>query len=86
MLWPREVKLSADTYDLAVALYRVCNQQDPQGLAQVQQQLDEFTTAVDDEDGGIARLQEIIDDAEAGHWTMAMKQTRNALAAQVRRP
>ena len=82
-LWPQKVKLSADTYDIAIALYRVCNQQDQQGLAKVQKQLDQLNVTADP-GGAIAHLQSIMDEAQSGQWTLAMRHTREALDDQTR--
>ena len=80
--WPRPVKLSEESYEIAIALYRVCNQQDTDGLANLQERLD----------GGIGRqtigeaeavmLQEVMDEARAGNWEFAMKTTRASLDDQ----
>lgn len=83
-LWPSKVELSPDTYDVAIALYRVCNQRDEDGLEQVQQKLDDLSAAAAPGDTGLAHLQSIIDEAEAGQWKAAMMQTRTALADQTR--
>ena len=79
----RPVELSSDTYDIAVALYRVCNQQHEQGLDQIQLQLDELGTKADPNDAAIVHLQWIVDEAESGDWTSAMRHTRDALEDQV---
>lgn len=81
-LWPRQVELSADAYEIAIALYRVCNQQDEGGLAQLQQKLDELNASGTPKDAARTRLQSIIDEAEAGDWNSAMRHTRVALENQ----
>lgn len=85
-LWPRKVTLPADSYDFAIALYRVCNQQDEQGLRQLQQKLDELNAIASPTETAMAmaHLQQIIDQAESGNWDLAMRQTRSALADQTR--
>ena len=82
---PRPVELSTDTYDLAIALYRVCNQQHEQGLDQIQARLDELGAAADSNDAAITHLQWIIDEAESGDWKSAMRHTRDALDDQTNR-
>ena len=80
--WPTKQQLSPDSYKLTIALYRVCNQQDLEGLQQIQsslQQLDEATGADDQE---IKILQQIIDEAQSGKWTSAMKHAHAALEDQ----
>ena len=45
--WPSKVKLSPDTYKITMALYRVCNQQDVEGLQQIQSELSQRNNAPD---------------------------------------
>lgn len=84
-VWPRKVELSSDTYEIAVALYRVCNQRDEQGLHLVHQKLTELSATANPDDADIAHLQGIINEAESGDWASATKQTRMALEDQTRK-
>ena len=81
-LYPAKTQLPGDTYDIAIALYRVCNQQDDQGLLQIQSKLDELKTVVATDDPAITLLQRIVDDAQAGSWTSAMRDARSTLEDQ----
>jgi len=83
-LWPRGTELSHDSYDLAIALYRVCNQQDDEGLRQIQGNLDDLRSTVASSDASIAHLQRIVDDAQRGEWKTAMRDTRDVLEDQAR--
>ena len=82
-LWPTKLELSDDTYDVAIALYRVCNQQDDEGLRLIQRKLDELKNLVASDDPAITHLQHIVDEARSGSWTAAMRHTRKALEDQV---
>ena len=81
-LWPSKVELSEDTYDIAIALYRVCNQQDDEGLRQIQGKLNQLRSVAAVDDPAITHLQRIVDEARTGNWTIAMRHTRNALEEQ----
>lgn len=81
--WPAKLELSDDTYDVAIALYRVCNQQDDEGLRVIQSKLDELKSVVSSDDPAITHLQYIVDEARSGSWTAAMRHTRNALEDQI---
>ena len=82
-LWPTRLEMSRDTYDVAIALYRVCNQQDSEGLRKIQNKLDELRSVTDSDDPAVAHLQSIVDQAREGGWSAAMRQTRSALEDQV---
>lgn len=80
--WPSKVELTHDTYEIAIALYRVCNQQDVEGLQQIQDKLSQLSNATDTENPSIIYLQQMVKEARAGNWTTAMQRTREALADQ----
>ena len=81
-LSPRQVELTSDTYDCTIALYRVCNQRDIQGLDQLQEKLDELAAKSDLNHSSMAHLQRIIDEAKSGDWESAMRHARNTLDDQ----
>ena len=81
-LRPSKVDLNPDTYEIAIALYRVCNQQDGDGLQAIQVRLSELSTTAEN-DSSIAHLQGIVDKADAGEWATAMQRTRQTLDDQV---
>jgi len=80
--WPTERQLSPDSYELTIALYRVCNQQDLEGLQQIQKSLQQLDKATRADDQEIKLLQQIIDEAQSGKWTSAMKRTHEVLEDQ----
>lgn len=80
--WPRPVKLGEESYEIAMALYRVCNQQDTDGLANLQERLDGGIGQQTIGEAEAVMLQEIIDEARAGNWELAMKTTRASLDDQ----
>jgi hypothetical protein len=84
--WPSKVKLSPDTYEIAIALYRVCNQQDMEGLQQIQSQLSQRSNPTDADNLAINYLQCIVEEARAGNWKTAMRQTRDTLEDQTATP
>lgn len=82
-LAPSRVQLSPDTYDIAVALYRVCNQQDRAGLEQIQDKLHDLGDATDANDPSISHLRSIVAEARTGQWSLAMRRAHKALQDQV---
>lgn len=80
--WPAKVELSPDAYEIAIALYRVCNQQDQQGLQQVQSKLHQLSQTTDADEPSIERLQRIVAEAQAGEWRSAMRHTHETLEDQ----
>ena len=72
-LWPSKVELSPDTYEIAVALYRVCNQQDENGLEQIQSKLTQLSDSSSSKDPSIAHLQRIVHEAQRENWKDAMR-------------
>ncbi|QEF96162.1 hypothetical protein Mal15_01890 [Stieleria maiorica] len=75
------VALDGDGYDLTVALYRVCNQRDTDGLNQIAGRLQEMNPPQSQQDA----LKDIVDDAQQGNWRAAMTACRSLLDDQVRR-
>ena len=80
-VWPSKVELTADSYDIAIALYRVCDQRETEGLQKIQGKLIELTTDGANDDA-IMHLQRIVDEAEAGNWTAAKRHAHDALKDQ----
>ncbi|WP_182866052.1 hypothetical protein [Stieleria mannarensis] len=75
------VALDGDGYDLTIALYRVCNQRDTEGLNQIAGRLKEMNPSQPQQDA----LRGILDDARQGDWRAAMTACRSLLDDQVRR-
>lgn len=75
------IKLDDDSYEIAIALYRVCNQKDDSGLDSIRVRLAELDES-DSREREVRVLQEIIDTAEKD-WESAMKRTRSLLDDQV---
>ncbi|MEM1067318.1 MAG: hypothetical protein AAGI63_00375 [Planctomycetota bacterium] len=84
-LRPSSVTLSPDTYDIAIALYRVCNQEDPKGLDQIDGRLAELENTSTAADPSIVRLRNIVETANEGDWDTAMRDARRTLQEQVQR-
>ncbi len=80
-MWPQKVVLSQSEYDIAVALYRVCNQSSDEGLAKVEALLAEAENA--GPNGDDSSLQPIIATAKAGQWKAAAKACRRVLDDQI---
>lgn len=85
-LWPSKVELSPDTYEIAIALYRACNQQDVDSLQQIQDKLSQLSNATDTDNLSVTYLQQIVNEARAGNWATAMQHTHEALADQTSGP
>ena len=74
LLWPDSpTRIDDDQYDIAIALYRVCNQQDVEGLKQIDEKLP----------AGDGPLRATVDMALEGDWKAAMRQSRQILEDQV---
>lgn len=82
LAWPAKVELSPETYDIAIALYRVCNQRDESGLQQIQASLSKLPDQSDAAETSVALLQQIIDDAKSSNWTSASRRTHELLQEQ----
>ena len=93
--WPSStVTLDEPGYDVAVALYRACNQKNIEAVKQLDQRMgalflrsgfpgDSRQTRPSD-DAQHRALQRIVDDAQQGRWERAMISCRDLLRAQVR--
>ena len=79
------VKLNDDGYNLTIALYRVCNQQDEEGLLEIAVHLDQAIDANGGADPQQEALESIVQDARAGQWESAMRECRSLLEDQARR-
>ena len=79
--WPRKVSLSDSEYDVAMALYRVCNQSSEEGLAKIEFLLSE-TDGADSLDID-SPLPGIIEQAKLGRWEDAARSCRRILDDQV---
>jgi hypothetical protein len=79
------VSLTDDQYRATIALYRVCNQRDAEGLAAIEQRL----RAADD--GGVAAdeatavIEAVIQLAREGEWDRATEDCRILMEDQVQR-
>lgn len=80
-MWPQKVALSQSEYDIAMALYRVCNQSSDEGLAKVEALLAEDENAGPNGNG--SSLQPIIATAKSGQWKAAAKACRQVLDDQI---
>jgi len=84
-LWPRPVQLSTEGYEIATALYRICNQQEQTLLGALQAELDTLKNDADIREPELVYLQQIIDLAKSGEWESAMRAARDAMNDQVQR-
>ena len=81
-IWPSKTTLTGDSYDIAIALYRVCNQQDQEGLQKIERKIDELQSVAAADSRALQQLRRIVADAQAGSWQAAMRETRKTLADQ----
>lgn len=81
--WPQPVKLDAFQYDLAMALYRVCNQHSDEGLAKVETLIADAAAAEPNREP--SPLLPIIATARTGNWNEACQACRDMLEDQVDR-
>ncbi len=83
-IWPRSsVELSDHGYELATALYRVCNQQSVEGLAKIEQMVAEAESDLSKQSSSV--FDSIIAHAKSGRWSDASIECRKALEDQVQR-
>lgn len=80
-LWPQQAALSESEYDIAIALYRVCNQSSEAGLAKIEALMAEHNAA--NSTGDESPLSPIIVTAKAGQWQAATKACRTVLDEQI---
>jgi len=78
LFWPTRVSLSEDGYQVAIALYRVCNQQDENGLQSIEAMLDE-----QNDDASKLAIRQIVSQAKSGNWRDAATACRKILDDQV---
>lgn len=82
--WPsKSIKLNPDGYAIATALYRVCNQQDVDGLRQIDVHVRQATDSGALPNNQQMAILQIMRDARSGNWEVAMKQCRSLLENQV---
>jgi hypothetical protein len=79
--WPAKVELSDSEYEVAIALYRVCNQMNDDGLVRIENLLAE--TKGSEFDQQVSPLQSILDLAKLGRWKEASEACRLVLDDQV---
>lgn len=80
--WPQKVELSRNEYDIAMALYRVCNQSSEKDLDQIESLIAE--TNPSGSEGGDSPLLRIVAQARSGQWKDATKACRRILDDQVK--
>ncbi len=80
-----KVELNRNEYDVALALYRVCNQHSEAELAKIEQEWKKTSAAagVESRKSRFA-IAEIFDDAKAGNWRDASMHCRKVLDDQVK--
>jgi hypothetical protein len=84
--WPRPaVELDGRGYQVAMALYRTCNQADPKALGQIEQMMDDWTAEEKTSREQHQSIRQIIADAKQGHWEAAAQACRALLDAQAER-
>lgn len=83
-IWPsKPVKLNREGYAIATALYRVCNQQDVDGLHEIDAHVRQATDSAGLPSNQQIEIFKIIHHAQSGNWDVAMKQCRFLLEDQV---
>ncbi len=80
----RPVQLQEDGYQMTVALFRVCNQKDQEGLEKIRQLVQEANERSPSASDQMAAIESIIRLADAGDWGDALKETRDLMEGQVR--
>ena len=76
--------LNEDGYAVTMALYRVCNQRDEEGLQKVEEMLASLTTDESGVDSQKEIIVPIVVEARAGNWDEAMQACRDLMDAQVK--
>lgn len=76
--WPGPDVLNESEYDVAIALYRVCNQSSEEGLGKIESMMGELLESSAD-----SPLYPIIAQAKAGQWQAATESCRHLLDEQV---
>ncbi|WP_146516006.1 hypothetical protein [Rubripirellula amarantea] len=72
-------------YDVAIALYRVCNQHSETGLEQLERTLVESTESLTLSQESNDAIRGVFATAKSGNWTDAQRQCRKLLEDQVTR-
>ncbi|WP_253157796.1 hypothetical protein [Stieleria tagensis] len=84
--WPRSpVVLDDNSYQMTIALYRICNQKSEPGLKQLERQFAELDPLSQADQASYQLIAATIADAKAGRWVQAMQQCRQSLDDQVSR-
>ncbi len=84
MLWS-PVRLHERDYDTVLALYRVCNQRNIEGLEQIESQLFGPTMASPNVSASRVAVENVIRKAKSGRWDDAQRDCRRLLEDQVLR-
>jgi len=84
--WPgRPVTLDDRGYDVTIALYRACNQQDNEAIEQLTEIVDALVAPDETKNSQTLALRAILEDADAGRWQNATRSCRTLLDAQADR-
>ena len=75
--------ISPKAYEIAKALYSVCNRKDESGLDRITQLADEAATAGEISEDEQGYLLEIVATARAGDWESAMADARTMMSDQI---
>lgn len=79
------IELSDHSYDVTLALYRVCNQRSDEGLAKIESELAAKVADGQTPSAAEKAIQAILDQAKSGHWEDATDDCRRLMDDQVRR-
>ncbi|MEM0924907.1 MAG: hypothetical protein AAGJ83_02610 [Planctomycetota bacterium] len=85
LLRPAKVSLDPGGYEIAMALYRVCNQRSDVGLDQLEIKLREYELASGPNQEQASELRAIVSEARDGNWESALRSCRKLLEDQVER-
>ena len=80
--WPSKIELNEHEYEIAIALYRVCNQKSEEGLAKIEELIAQDKG--EDEYEKDSSLMPIIAWARSGDWEIALVSCREILDDQVK--
>lgn len=81
LMRPSPVVMDEDGYQVAMALYKVCNQRNEAGLDQIEERLSDM----EPESQQVAALELVLSDARSGEWESALEDCRKLLDDQVDR-
>ncbi|KAA1260336.1 hypothetical protein LF1_28750 [Rubripirellula obstinata] len=79
--WPQKDKISDSEYEVAIALYRVCNQANDEGLARIETLIADAEGAEPDKE--VSPLRSIVEMAKLGQWKDAARACREIMDNQV---